>query len=122
LSQACVAVSGSVGLELLYHRKPSVVLYRVSRLNLFLVRQLMTSRYISIVNLLAEHELFPEYLSEKCPAEEIAGHVTNWLSDPMVYADLVGQLTELRQQVAVPGACARAAEQILAAIKRPLAA
>src|SRR5206468_2395321 len=33
-ARACLAVSGSVGLELLYHGKPSAVVYRVGRLDL----------------------------------------------------------------------------------------
>jgi lipid-A-disaccharide synthase len=122
LAHACVAVSGSVGLELLYHRKPSVVVYRVSRLNLFLVRRLMKSRFISIVNLLADKELFPEYLTDQCPAEAISGHVLNWLNEPARHADLVAELTDLRQRVAAPGACERAAEFILALQKQALAA
>jgi lipid-A-disaccharide synthase len=40
-ARACVAVSGSVGLELLYHGKPSVVVYRIRRLDLAVARRFM---------------------------------------------------------------------------------
>src|SRR5262249_36577052 len=62
LARACVAVSGSVGLELLYHGKPSVVVYRVRSIDLVAWRWLKTTPFISLVNLLAEKELFPEFL------------------------------------------------------------
>src|SRR5262249_20715997 len=75
LAHACVAVSGSVGLELLYRGKPSVVLYRIRRLDLKVCNLFKTSRYISLVNLLAGKELFPEYLTDRCEAEAIAGHL-----------------------------------------------
>lgn len=113
LAHSCVAVSGSVGLELLYRAKPSVITYRARSYHLFLCRYLKKSPYISLVNLLAGKELFPEYLTDRCVAGEMAGHVLRWLSDPAAYRDLVDQLTALRRQVAEPGACERAARCVL---------
>jgi lipid-A-disaccharide synthase len=123
-ARACVAVSGSVGLELLYHGKPAVVLYRISRLDLAVGRWFMTCRYISLVNLLADKELFPEYLSHRCEARAAAGHVLRWLNDPAAYDGVCRELAELRQRVAVPGACERAADYLLRTLagREPLAA
>ncbi len=114
LSLACVAVSGSVGLELLYRCKPSVVLYRVGSLGLRVARWLKTSRYISLVNLLAEKELFPEYLTDRCEAEAISRHLTRWLDNEDAYHKRCAQLATLRARVARPGACDRAAQFVLA--------
>ena len=75
LAHACVAVSGSVGLELVYRGKPSVVVYRIDWLALQVTRRLMTSPYLSLVNLLAGEELFPEYLTDRCEAEAVSGHL-----------------------------------------------
>jgi lipid-A-disaccharide synthase len=117
LSRACIAVSGSVGLELLYHCKPSVVLYRVGAIDLQVARWLKTSRYISLVNLLADKELFPEFLTDRCPAESISGHVAQWLDDERAYKELCGELAALRARVAQPGACDRAAHYVLEAVR-----
>jgi lipid-A-disaccharide synthase len=113
LAHCCVAVSGSVGLEMLYHGKPSVVTYRVKSYHLVLTRFLKKSRYISLVNLLAEKELFPEFLTDRCPAEAMAEHVVGWLSDRTAYERLRGELKELRDRVAKPGACEKAARYII---------
>lgn len=113
LAHSCVAVSGSVGLELLYHGKPSVVLYRVGRTALKVSRWFQTSAYISLVNLLAGKELFPEFLTSQCEAEGISRRMLQWLNDPAAYAEMRGQLTALRQRVAKPGACDRAAQFVL---------
>jgi lipid-A-disaccharide synthase len=122
-ARACVAVSGSVGLELLYHGKPSVVVYRMmGRVDLAVGRWFMKCRYISLVNLLADRELFPEYLSARCEAAAVAGHVLRWLNDPAAYAAVCRELAELRQRVAAPGACDRAADYLLRALAPPLAA
>ena len=57
LADACVAVSGSVGLELMYRAKPTVVVYGMKRLTMWLVQQLVKVKYMSLVNLLAGEEL-----------------------------------------------------------------
>jgi lipid-A-disaccharide synthase len=113
LAHSCVAVSGSVGLELLYRGKPAVVVYRVPALLLRLIWVFKKSPYISLVNLLAEKELFPEYLSDRCEAEVAAEHILHWLRDDDKYRGVCRQLGCLRDSVAQPGACRRAAELIL---------
>lgn len=113
LSKACMAVSGSVGLELLYQVKPTVVLYRIGRLDLKVCRHFMKSRFISLVNLLADQELFPEFLTDHCEAEAISGHILGWLNDADKFEQSRQDLRELRSRVAVPGACERTAQFIL---------
>ena len=113
LAHSCIAVSGSVGLELLFRGKPSVVVYRLRRLLLFLVRIFKKSPYISLVNLLAGKTLFPEFLTARDESEAIAGHVLRWLNDPKEYVSLQTELAVLRQRVAEPGACERAARFII---------
>jgi len=113
LAQACVAVSGSVGLELLYRVKPTVVVYRIPKFDMQVCRLFKTSRYISLVNLLADEELFPEFLTDRCEAEAISGQVLEWLTDAEQYTTSCRKLKELRQAVAVPGACDRAARFVL---------
>jgi lipid-A-disaccharide synthase len=113
LAHSCIAVSGSVGLELLYHGKPSVVFYRQHWSGILLARLLMRCRYISLVNLLADRELYPEFLTAGCVAEPMAEHVLHWLNHPPAYEILCGELTALREKVAEPGACERAAASVL---------
>jgi lipid-A-disaccharide synthase len=124
LSKVCVAVSGSVSLELLWREKPSVILYRVGRLDLLVARRFIKTRFISLVNLLAEKEVFPEFLTDRCEAEAIANQLGEWLANAEQYAGLRRDLTALKNRVGESGACARAAEFILKqfAIARPLAA
>jgi lipid-A-disaccharide synthase len=113
LAHACVAVSGSVGLELLYEGKPSVVVYRIRWLDLRVGRWFMTSPYISLVNLLAGKELFPEFLTDRCEAEAISEHILRWLNDPASWNEVRRELLALREWVAEPGACDRTARFLL---------
>ena len=53
VADCCLAVSGSVSLELLANNKPSIIYYKVSQLGLFVQRFFRRSRYITLTNLLA---------------------------------------------------------------------
>jgi len=120
LAHSCVAVSGSVGLELLYRARPTVVVYRIGRLDLRVCRWFKTSPYISLVNLLAGKELFPEFLTDRCEAEAVGGHILRWLGDAAAYEEVRAELATVCGRVALPGACDRAADYILSAIGGPL--
>lgn len=113
LGEACVSVSGSVGLELMYRLKPSVVVYRVGRFWRWAARRMMTTKYISLVNLHAGEEVFPEFLTWRDESEAIAARVLHWLDDPPARAATVAKLREVRERIAVPGACERAAEYLV---------
>jgi lipid-A-disaccharide synthase len=117
VAHSCLAVSGSVSLELLYRGKPSAILYRHHWTGIAVAHLLKNCRYITLVNLLANKELFPEYFGTACPAEMLADQVLNWLNDRSAYVTLCEELAALRKRVAVPGACERAAEAVLALVR-----
>lgn len=122
LAHACVSVSGSVSLELLYRGVPSVMLYRISPLDLKVCRFFKTSRYITLVNLLADKELFPEFLTDRCEAEAISRQVVRWLENEKEWQTVREELRGLRERVAVPGACRRAAAFVLGKLAASAAA
>lgn len=131
-AKCCLACSGSVSLELLYHTKPSAILYQISRLGYAVQWVFRKVRYITLVNLLTAddpftdqsagiydpddprdiHVLMPEYLTQGDKTSELANHVVEWLCDESRYRKLQEQLQELKEQVAQGGASERAAEYI----------
>jgi lipid-A-disaccharide synthase len=119
LAHSCVAVSGSVGLELLYRGRPSVVVYRVRAIDLMACSWFKTCRFISLVNLLADRELFPELLTTRCEATAIGQRILDWLNDPAAYATRCEELKALLDRVLMPGACGRAADFILTTLRQP---
>ena len=133
----CMAVSGSVSLELLYHTKPTVVLYWISRLAYFVQSLFRRVKYITLVNLLSTDELFPdniapfdpnqadahrvlfpEYLTFEDKSAQIAAHVLEWLRNGSARQARIADLCALRARVAAGGASSAAADYILAAIAR----
>ena len=112
-ADVCLAVSGSVGLEMMYRGKPSAIVYKYSRLARMVSKQLITCKYISLVNLLADEEIFPEFLTYRDCSSAMADQLLTWLNDPAAHALTQSKLDTLKRRVAVPGACERAAEFVL---------
>jgi lipid-A-disaccharide synthase len=142
-ADCAMAVSGSVSLELLYHAKPTVILYYVSRFAFFVQRFLRKVRYITLVNLLTTSDLFPkrvstydpadpadahvlmpEYLTCEDKSQQVAAHVVEWLTDSARRINRIDQLCALRDRVGHGGASRRGAEYIVAELesrsKKPL--
>jgi lipid-A-disaccharide synthase len=117
-AEVCLATSGSVSLELLWHARPSVMLYRVPWWTYAVVRQLVTAKYITLVNLLADKELMPEYPTCGERSAEIAEHAVHWLSDEPARQRAIADLAALRDRVAERGASRTAAEYIARALSR----
>ncbi|NPA15776.1 MAG: lipid-A-disaccharide synthase [Deferribacteres bacterium] len=66
-----VSASGTATLELAVLEVPTVVVYRTSRLTFELGRRLVKVNNLSIVNILAQREVFPELLQERLQAERV---------------------------------------------------
>ena len=136
-ADCCIAVSGSVSLELLYHTKPAVMVYWIGPLAYRVQQHFRRVKYITLVNLLRAKELFPqdltpydpnaadaeavlypEYLTCEDKSLQIAIHIVGWLTDSASRERLVGQLAELKAEVAHGGASSSAAEYICEVLAR----
>ncbi len=127
-ADCCLAVSGSVSLELLACNKPTVIYYRVGRLAHWIQRCFRRVRYITLVNLLAADRsqerrspifyddsvriipavpdasdrgrmLFPEFLTAKNRAQEAAVPLIHWFSEPSSLAQQKRRLDDLLREV-----------------------
>jgi len=138
---ACaIAVSGSVSLELLAARVPTVIVYRISGFAHVVQSWFRHARHITLVNLLAvrepigptrpawrapsevapadPEEIFPEYLVVQDPAAHMAGHVVEWLTQPAAREAVIARLDAVADRVAHGGSAERAAEAVLVVASR----
>jgi lipid-A-disaccharide synthase len=120
LSECCIAVSGSVSLELMYRRKPAVIVYRLKRFDLKVGRHFMKVPFITLVNLLAKEEVYPEFLTDRDPSNRVAEVVIGFLTDLQRRKRVTDRLDQLCSEVARPGACAAAARFILDVARKPV--
>jgi lipid-A-disaccharide synthase len=118
LARAAWAVSGSVGLELLVETLPTVVLYKIRRFDLWVASFFIKARYISLVNLLAESEVFPEYLTWRDSSDDLVRWALLWLDNPAARDEARTALATLRYHVARPGASDRSAQRIARLLDR----
>ena len=80
-SDAAMAKSGTVTLELAIANVPMAVAYRISPVSAFLVRRMGVSvPHASLVNLLAGREVVPELLQEECTPARLAESLDELLS------------------------------------------
>ncbi|MCH9703963.1 MAG: lipid-A-disaccharide synthase, partial [Chlamydiae bacterium] len=73
-ADGAIATCGTVTLEIARAKVPTVVTYKLSRLNYFLARSIFKIRlpYYSLANLVADRELLPEYIHRKIDPDELA--------------------------------------------------
>jgi len=131
-----IAVSGSVSLELLASRVPTVIVYRVSGLAYVVQSWCRRARFITLVNLLACRDpvraargawrppsdvepadpeaVYPEFLAVQDPARRAAAHVVEWLTDSTAIEQTRARIEAVAARVAHGGSAARAAEAVLA--------
>ncbi len=82
-ADAAIAVSGTVALELASLGIPHVIAYRANPLTAAIVRRLVTVRYASLVNIMADREVSPEFIQDECRAGAIHDALRRILDDPL---------------------------------------
>ena len=137
-----IAVSGSVSLELLAARVPTVIVYRINGFAHVVQSWFRHARFITLVNLLASREpvgptrrewwppqevapadpeaIYPEYLCVQDPAAHLAGHVIEWLTQPASRVRVIARLDGVAGMVSHGGSADRAAEAVLAVASQGL--
>lgn len=71
-SNAALAASGTVALELGLARVPIVSTYRVAPLTHFIVRRLLSIDYGNLVNIIENREIVPELIQDDCRPDRLA--------------------------------------------------
>ncbi|MHC4131963.1 MAG: lipid-A-disaccharide synthase [Planctomycetota bacterium] len=110
----CIAASGSVTLQVAAAGCPMVIMYQSSKLLWHLLgRWLVKSRYLSLVNILAEKELVPEFMPYFNSVEPIAAVIEKMLNDPEKLSSLSGDLVKLVEPLGSQHASDRVSEIVI---------
>jgi lipid-A-disaccharide synthase len=81
-SNAALAASGTVAVELAVTGTPAVIAYKGNPLSAAIVRRLVKVKYASLINLLLDRAAIPELLQEDCRPETLSAAVESLLTDP----------------------------------------
>ena len=114
LSRADVAIasSGTVTLECAWFRVPTVVLYKTSWITYLLGRLFIRVKHIAMPNVMAEREVFPEFIQSDATGKNLARQVNNFLDDAHRRIELREQLGVIADSLGGKGAANRAARSI----------
>jgi lipid-A-disaccharide synthase len=99
LSDAAVIASGSATLEAAILNVPSVVLYRISGLSYLIARMVVRVSHISLPNIIAGREIFPEFV-QSLDAERIANTVVSMVNSDQ--SAIQKGMEEVRKKLATP--------------------
>jgi lipid-A-disaccharide synthase len=98
-SDAAVIASGSATLEAAILGVPSVVLYKISNLSYLIARMVVHVSHISLPNIIAGREIFPEFV-QCLDAERIANTVVSMVNSDK--SALQKEMEEVRKRLATP--------------------
>ena len=99
-ADAALAASGTATTELAINKTPMVVGYRFHPITAAWVKRIVTIKYASMVNIMADREVIPEFLQDKCQPEAMAEALAPLLSDT---AERRAQLEDFPAQLAKVG-------------------
>ena len=115
MADVALAASGTVSLELAANDCPMVIAYDMNRLTLWLMRSAARVDTVTLVNLVSETRVVPEFIGARCQPDLIAPALEALLADPSGQTQAM-QVTmqRLGQGGDLPGL--RAARSVLAAL------
>lgn len=90
-----VSASGTITLELALLKKPTIVVYKVSRLTFEIGKRLVKAKYISLPNILLGEKLFPELLQDDVNAKVIVKYIEKTFNNRDTYIDLENRIKKL---------------------------
>jgi lipid-A-disaccharide synthase len=119
LAQADLALAstGTVTLECAYFGVPAIALYKTSFLTWEIAKRIITVQYGAMPNLLADRELFPEFIQDNATSDNIAQAAIALLQDEPRRKVIQEQLPSLVASLGTPGAAQRAAQAVLSLVK-----
>ena len=84
LSKSIFAVSksGTVSLEICNAEIPSIIIYKIGFLNFLIVKLLIKTKFVNIINIAANELIIPELLQNNCNSKNIYKHVSEFLENP----------------------------------------
>jgi lipid-A-disaccharide synthase len=82
IADAALAASGTVSLELMICHVPTIIAYKVSWLTSKLAHYLIKVPYVTLLNIMMNKEIYPEFLQENCTDDKLYKALYKALYDP----------------------------------------
>ena len=107
-----IASTGTVTMECAFFGVPTVTLYKTSWFNYEIAKRIVTVKWATMPNILANEEIFPEFIQNAATPESISGAALELLQNESRRAKIKSQLAEIVSSLGETGATRRAAAAI----------
>lgn len=111
-SDVVVTCSGTATIQAAIHRRPMVIIYRVSPLTYRLGRRFVHVDTFGMANLVAGERVVPELIQDDLTPERLAAETVSFLTDADRKARTSAAMDAVRRRLGEPGATRRAAQLI----------
>jgi lipid-A-disaccharide synthase len=111
-ADVAIASTGTVTMECAWFGVPTVTLYKASWINYEIARQIVKVKSLTMPNLLANEDIFPEFIQSAATAKNISGAALELLRDESRRNAVKAKLAKVIDSLGGPGACRRAAQAI----------
>jgi lipid-A-disaccharide synthase len=112
-ADVAIASTGTVTMECAFFGVPTVTLYKTSWLTYQIAKRIVTIKSLTMPNLLANNEVYPEFVQDAATPESIAGAALELLQNERRRQKIKSHLAEVVSTLGGPGATKRAAVAIL---------
>jgi lipid-A-disaccharide synthase len=108
-----IVASGTASLECALVGIPQVVIYRVHPLTFAVGRRVVKVKHLSIVNVMANERVVPEFLQDELEPSAVAQAALDLLLNPQKREAMKRRVAQVVATLGEPGASRRAAEAVL---------
>ena len=109
-ADCAIVASGTATVEAALLGTPMVVVYRVSRITAAILRRMIRTPFIGMVNLIAGRRVVPELIQDAFTPEAVEAEVRGLLESESARAEMKNGLAEVRAKMGPGGAIERAAD------------
>ena len=97
-----ISKSGTITLDICKNQCPLIVVYKTSWLNYLLIKPFVKTKYGNILNIIAQKEIIPELIQDKCNADEIYKLAKEFIENDLLRKNLVDDYTKILETIIVP--------------------
>ncbi|HKD64014.1 MAG TPA: lipid-A-disaccharide synthase [Candidatus Acidoferrales bacterium] len=109
-ADCAIVASGTATVEAALLGTPMVVVYRVSPTSAFVLKRMVRSPFIAMVNLIAGRRVVPELIQDQFTSAAVEKEVRKLLESPKARDEMKAGLAEVRTKLGPGGAIERAAD------------
>lgn len=112
-TDVAIASTGTVTMECAFFGVPTVTLYKTSWLTYQIGKRIVTVKSLTMPNLMAGEEVYPEFIQNDATPENLSRAVLELLQDESRRSKIKVQLVKIIASLGEPGAAVRAATAVL---------